>query len=403
MDSLLFLSQRIPYPPDKGDKVRSYAVLRHLAKSWRVHLGCFIDDPADWQHVAALRRICADVCCIGLSKRWATLRSLSGLIAGTALSVPYFRSRPLARWVDHTLRAVRPQAAFLYSSVMGQYLPSGSAERPPRVVMDFVDVDSVKWQHYAARRAWPMRALFEREHRRLLAFDRQVAARCDAALFVSAPEAALFRRLAPESAARVHALSNGIDHTFFTAEAALANPYPTALRAIVMTGAMDYWPNIDAALWFADHVLPAIRRQEPQATFVIVGSNPAPALLRLAARDGVQITGRVPDVRPYLAHAAVVVAPLRVARGLQNKVLEGMAMAKAVITTPQGFEGLEAQPGRDLWVAEGKDAFCAATLAVLRDEGAAVALGQAARAQILRHYDWDDKLRAYERLLVPLP
>jgi len=397
--NLLFLAQRIPYPPTKGDKVRSFAVLRHLAASWRIHLGCFIDDPADWQHVGALRDWCADVCCVGLDRRRGLLRSLGGLVRGTSLSAPYFHSGRLAGWVDRVLREQRPDAAFLYSSVMGQYLPDRPALRPGRVVMDFVDVDSVKWQQYAAMRPWPLRALYAREYRRLLAFDREVAARCDAGLFVSAPEADLFRRLAPEVAARIHAIPNGIDHTFFAADPGMASPFPAGIRAIVMTGAMDYWPNVDAAQWYADTVFPQVLARYPEARFVVVGSNPSACVLRLGARPGLVVTGRVPDVRPYLAHAALVVAPVRVARGLQNKVLEGMAMGRVVITTPQGIEGISARPGDEVVVCADSAGFVAATLDALGGAPALAGMGRAARARILADFDWSDKLRAYDRLL----
>jgi sugar transferase (PEP-CTERM/EpsH1 system associated) len=321
------------------------------------------------------------------------------LVRGTSLSVPYFHSGRLAGWVDRVLREQRPDAAFLYSSVMGQYLPDRPALRPGRVVMDFVDVDSVKWQQYAAMRPWPLRALYAREYRRLLAFDRTVAARCDAGLFVSAPEAALFRRLAPEVAARIHAIPNGIDHTFFTADPGMASPFPAGIRAIVMTGAMDYWPNVDAAQWYADTVFPQVLARYPEARFVVVGSNPSASVLRLGARPGLVVTGRVPDVRPYLAHAALVVAPVRVARGLQNKVLEGMAMGRVVITTPQGIEGISARPGDEVVVCADSAGFVAATLDALGGAPALAGMGRAARARILADFDWSDKLRAYDRLL----
>lgn len=401
---LLFLTQRLPYPPNKGDKLRSFAVLRHLARRWDVHLGCFIDDPDDWRHVETVKAYCADLCCIGLDKRRAKLRSLRGLVTGTALSAPYFHDAALARWVDTVRRDVRPAAAFLYSSVMAQYLApftgrQGPSVGPPRIVMDFVDVDSDKWAQYSRAQSWPMSWIYARESRRLLAFDRKVAAVADASVFVSPAEADLFRRLAPEVAHKVHAITNGIDLDYFTADpAGQPDPFPPDSRRIVFTGAMDYWPNVDAAIWFAETMLPAIRAVIPAATFHVVGGNPTAVVIRLADRPGVTVTGRVPDIRPYLTHAGVVVAPLRVARGIQNKVLEGMAMGKVVVTTAQGLEGLDAEPGRDLLVADTPRDFIDAVIRVLTD-GALSPMGAAARQRAVAGYRWDDKLATFQRLL----
>ncbi|MBC7908739.1 MAG: TIGR03087 family PEP-CTERM/XrtA system glycosyltransferase [Rhodospirillaceae bacterium] len=389
MKTLLFLTQRLPYPPNKGDKIRSFAVLKHLAKSWRIHLGCFIDDPADRQYVDALNEFCAETMCIELNPRAARLRALRALVRGGPLSEAYFADARLAAWV----RRVKPDAAFLYSSVMGQYLRG--VQRPPRVVMDFVDVDSDKWRQYAERQSWPMSWVYRREAARLLEFDRAMAVSADAVTFVSEAEAQLFRRQAPETAAKIRGISNGIDLDTFA-----PGPYPAPFTGptMVFTGAMDYWPNVDAVGWFSAKILPRIRASLPTASFVIVGSNPTDEVRRLAELPGVTVTGRVPDVRPYLAHAHAVVAPMRVARGIQNKVLEGMAMGRPVITTPQGLEGIHAEPGRHLLLASGADDFAAAVLGVLNGaEGQH--LGAAARAQMVACYDWSDKLAAFSRLL----
>ncbi|MDR3439926.1 TIGR03087 family PEP-CTERM/XrtA system glycosyltransferase [Telmatospirillum sp.] len=398
MKPLLFLSQRIPFPPNKGDKLRSFSVLRHLAKSWKIHLGCFVDDPADWRYLDDLRPYCADLCCVGLDKRWAKLKSLRGLVSGTSLSVPYFHSRRLSQWVGTVLRDVQPQAAFLFSSVMGQYIPDNDRLRPRRVVMDFVDVDSDKWRQYAQMHSLPMSWVYGRESRRLLAFDRGVAGGADASIFVSAPEAALFRQLAPEVAAKTHAISNGIDFSYFSADTSQPSPFPAGSRGVVFTGAMDYWPNVDAAIWFAEEMFPAIRARVPEAVLFIVGGNPAPKVVKLGELPGVTVTGRVPDVRPYLTYASASVAPLRVARGIQNKVLEGMAMGKVVITTDQGLEGIEALPGRELLVANDVASFISATVRALTDASLAP-MGAAARRRIVDSYSWDDKLAEFERLL----
>ena len=399
LDNLLFLCHRIPFPPDKGDKIRSFAVLRHLSQSWRVHLGCLVDDPADWQHVEALRQYCAGLCCRPLVRSRARLRSGLGLWRGTSLSEAYFRDPVLAAWTANALRKVRPRAAFLYSSVMAQYLLDAGPLRPSRVVMDFVDVDSDKWRQYAESGRGPARWLYRRESRRLLDAERRIAVWADASVLVSPAEAELFRRLAPAAADRVHAISNGIDHARFAAGAGLPSPFAAGERPLVFTGAMDYRPNVDAVCWFARTVFPAVRAGHPAARFVVVGSNPAPEVRLLAGLPGVRVTGRVPDVRPYLAHAALAVAPLRLARGLQNKVLEAMAMGCAVVTTPQGLEGIDAQPGRDLLVASTAQRLAELVGGLLDDPAAARDLGVAARRRVVAGYGWDDKLAAFARLL----
>jgi polysaccharide biosynthesis protein PslH len=175
------------------------------------------------------------------------------------------------------------------------------------------------------------------------------------------------------------------------------DPYKPDTRGIVFTGAMDYWPNIDAVTWFAERIFPAIRDKSPAARFTIVGSRPTEAVLALARQPGVVVTGSVPDVRPYLAHAACAVAPLRIARGVQNKVLEAMAMARPVVASPQAAEGIRAEAGRDYLLAEGETDFAAAVLACLASGGPT----DAARARILENYDWDRNLAAVDRLLEP--
>ncbi|OOC51309.1 MULTISPECIES: TIGR03087 family PEP-CTERM/XrtA system glycosyltransferase [Thioalkalivibrio] len=385
MDDLLYLVHRIPWPPNKGDKIRSHHILRYLAQHYRVHLGTFIDDPADAAYLPELEGLCASVCARPLPRRRAQLRALSGLLSGEALSVPWYRDRELARWVRATLARQPVARALAFSSAMAQYLPEGGGLTR---VVDFVDVDSDKWTQYAPTRRWPMSAIYRREGRRLLAYERQVAQASDASLFVSPAEADTFREQAPEVAGRVHALNNGVDAAFFSPDAVAApGPYAEGVRTVVFSGAMDYWPNVDAVIWFADHVLPALRLEHPGVEFCIVGSRPAPEVMALADRPGVTVTGFVDDVRPWIAHATVVIAPLRIARGVQNKVLEAMALARPVVASPQALEGLTAMAGREVIRAEAEPgAFLQAVSGYLRAPDPA--LGHAARTRVLADYDW---------------
>jgi sugar transferase (PEP-CTERM/EpsH1 system associated) len=399
---LLFLCHRIPYPPEKGEKIRAWHILDHLAESWDVELGCLVDDPADLAHVPVLRQRCAAVECrpTGHHIR-AAARALLQLRPGRPLTLGWFHEPGLRAWAERGLAEGRYDAVFVYSSAMAPYAMGPAARRPGlRRVLDMVDVDSEKWLAYAAGARPPMRQVWAREARTLLAFERQAAAAFDRTILVSSEEARRFAELAPECAARVDWVDNGVDLARFDPARDYPNPYSGPAPALVFTGTMGYRPNIEAVAWFAREVLPGLRAGAAvPPEFHIVGANPAAAVQALARLPGVHVTGAVPDVRPYLAHAALAVAPLRIARGIQNKVLEAMALARPVIASPQAFEGVRARPGRDLLVADGAAEMAQRVREVLA--GAHPGLGGAARAAVAAGHDWAATLRRLDPMLEP--
>ena len=392
---LLYLVHRIPYPPNKGDKVRSFNILRQLAKRHRIFLGTFVDHPDDVQYIDKLSEWCEESRVIRLDPRSAKIASLRGLVTGEALSVPYYRNAELAEWVKQVVAREGIHEAVAFSGPMAQYLDApGLTQR----VIDFCDLDSAKWTQYAGDHRWPMSWLYRREGRQLLAFERAAAAKAEASVFVTEAEADLFRKAAPELVGRVSAMQNGVDSDYFSPDNGGASPYPAGGPVIVFTGAMDYWPNVDAVVWFATELLPKVRAQVPDARFWIVGMNPAPAVQALAG-EGVVVTGTVPDVRPYLAHSDVIVAPLRIARGIQNKVLEAMAMARPVVISSAPATGLEARSGHDCEIAHSGEEFVSRTVELLADVTLRRTMGLAAREAVLRSYSWSAHLAALEKLL----
>jgi sugar transferase (PEP-CTERM/EpsH1 system associated) len=393
---LLFLAHRIPYPPDKGEKIRAWHMLDHLANSFDVELGCLVDDPADLAHLPRLRARCAHVEARETGGRLATAaRALLRLRPGAPLSLGWFHDAALAAWARQGLDANRYQAVLVFSSAMAPY--AMGARAGVARVLDMVDVDSEKFRAYAATARFPMTQVYAREARTLLAFERRAARDFGRTVLVSAQEAQRFAELAPECAPRIDWVGNGVDFARFDPGQPWPNPYPDAVPRIVFTGTMGYRPNIEAVVWFADHVLPVLRARAAPPEFVIVGANPGPAVQALAARPSVLVTGGVPLVQPYLAHAAVAVAPLLIARGIQNKVLEAMAMARPVVATMAAFEGVRATPGRDLLVADGAEATAAAIAAVL--DGAHPGLGAAGRAAVIAGHDWAATLRRLDAAL----
>lgn len=397
MSELLFLAHRIPYPPNKGDKIRSWNILKFLAEHYRVHLGCFIDDPEDEKHRSMLEEICESCKFAPLNPTFAKLRSLGGIVSGAPLTLPYFWDRQLAKWTDALLRDRKIEHVFVFSSSMAQYT-MGDAAAGARRVVDYVDVDSDKWRQYAASKSWPAGWIYGRESRRLLSFEREVAAASDASLFVSKAEAELFKGLAPESAAKIGALNNGVDFEFFDPALNYGRPFDGTNQTLVFTGAMDYWANVDAVAWFAEEVFPGIRAQCPTAEFWIVGARPTSKVTALSGTPGIHVTGSVEDIRPYIAHADIIVAPLRLARGIQNKVLEAMAMARPVIASPEALEGIDAEIGRDVLCADGAGAFVEQAVNLLSQKESD-SMGQRARDRVVSTYGWTANLADLKTLL----
>ncbi len=337
MDNLLFLAHRIPYPPNKGDKIRSYHFLKYLAAEFNVYLGTFIDDPHDWRYTQDVDALCAATCYQDLKPLPAKIKSLQGLLTGEALSLPYYKNAALQAWVDATINSQAITKVLIFSSVMAQFI---RPEHKVELVVDFVDIDSDKWRQYADKKTGIARWIYQREAQYLLAYERKLAGLAKTSLFVSEQEAALFKTLAPEASAKVGFVNNGVDTDYFSPDHVYVSPYAPAQDVLVFTGAMDYWANVDAVVWFATQVFPLLQGRYPWLRFYIVGSKPTKAVLELASNPAITVTGRVDDVRPYLAYARLAVAPLRIARGIQNKVLEAMAMAKVVVATTAAMEGI---------------------------------------------------------------
>ena len=398
MENLLLLVHRTPYPPNKGDKIRSYHLLKHLSQRYHVHLGTFVDDPEDWQHVPLVKTLCTESHFAAMNTRLARIRSLGALLVDQSLSFAYYRDRGLQTWVDDLMARKQIDRIMIYSSPMAQY---AQAYPHTRRIVDFVDVDSDKWRQYAEKKPWPLSWLYRHESKQLLRADRQIARDCDASLFVSDPEAQLFKKLAPESAAKIGHVSMGVDTEYYSPERASdnphPNPYPAGARVLVFTGNMGYWPNIDAVQWFAESVFPALRSAFPGLCFYIVGARPAPSVEALAQQAGITVTGRVPDVRPFIAHAEISVAPLRIARGVQTKVLEAMAMAKCVVVSPQALEGIDATPGSELLLADDAAGFIQTLTNLLQQPDPAI--GRAACERIHRDYGWASNLAQIDALL----
>lgn len=399
---VLFITHRLPFPPNKGDKIRSFNILKYLAKRHEVYVACLIDDGADLRLVPELevrvRRLVYERIQPGLSKALA----VKSLVSSTPITVSYFYSKALQRKVDEILDTVDIDAVICFSAPMAEYLyRSRHAEgklRRVRRVMDLIDVDSCKWRQYAERssawRAWVYR--YEAVH--LAKYERRIARSFDRVLVVSEPERRMFP-MGEEGCSNIGVMANGVDFEYFRSlTSQLGEPRDATL---VFLGVMDYWPNVEGMTWFVRSVFPRVRAAIPGVELVIVGRRPTREIERLASHTGVVITGFIEDVRPYVARADACVVPLRIARGIQNKVLEAMAMQKAVVCTPQAQEGIRAQPGRDLVVAEGEEEFASATIDLLRDPQQAALIGGNARQCVELNYAWENNLAVLDHLLVP--
>lgn len=395
--NLLYLAHRIPFPPNKGDKIRSFHQVKYLSRKHRIHLACFVDDPQEMKHVESLKEYCADVRAVPLGGAAARIRSVLALAGETPLSVAYYSSKAMRYHVRSILESVPIETALIFSSTMAQFILEAKGIRK---VMDFVDVDSEKWLQYSSRFGFPKANLYRLEGRRLARYEERVARSVDLSVFVTEEEKNLFGERFP--GARLQAVHNGVDLEYFRAG---DPPYADngAPPKLVFVGAMDYFPNAEAVQYFAAEILPLIRREVPEVEFEVVGRNPSSSVQDLAKRDPkIHVRGTVPDVRPFLASATISVAPLRIARGVQNKVLEAMAMGVPVVATREAFEGILATPGRDLVVTNQPEEFAAETVRLIRDPTARERLGSSGKALVEGRYGWEASIASLERAIAGL-
>lgn len=388
--ALLFVVHRMPYPPDKGDRIRTYQFLRYLARRADVHLACLADEPVEPSSLQSLERICKRVAVVNIQGALRWPKALGSLALGRTATEGAFRSGELRTIVRKWASETRFHVALASASSVVSYLRAPELAGVPAVV-DLIDVDSQKWFDYAAASRGPKSWLYRLEGRRLRRLEQDLPNWTRAITLVSAAEAEIYRSFCREG--WLEPVGNGVDLDYF-------QPRPAAAEhGCVFLGALDYRPNIEGMCWFCAAVWPSLHRRHPEATLSLVGRRPAPAVQRLAEIPGVKLVGQVPDVRPYLSGAAVSVVPLRIARGVQNKVLESMAMGKATVVSPQALEGLQAEAGVHLLTASAPEEWVEQVSGLLDRPERRRELGLAGRSYVEQAHRWEACLQPLDRLL----
>ncbi len=486
---ILYICHRIPYPPNKGDKIRSFNEIKYLAENHDLYLAFLVDDPADVRNVDPLRKYCVDLAWDEVDPRQQKIKAAPHMLLGKPLSLPYFYSSSLQRKIDQWAGAVDFDAVVCFSGPMAEYVfKSNTLKREsgksPRLVMDFCDVDSDKWGQFSREGKFPMNIVYGLEQKRLLAYEAKVNREFDYSILVTENEAHLFKTLVPE-ARNVEVVGNGVDFKFFNPEAVPGNTVDTTIDGpttalphtvshrntsprrgeagprpgttqrvaptsaplhtvshrntsprrgeagprprttqrvaptsasphtvnhrddaprtepmrLVFTGAMDYHANVDAVTWFCRDILPIIREAGIDVEFYVVGGRPTPAVKALEQVPGVTVTGFVDDIRTWYAQADVCVLPMRLGRGVQNKVLEAMAMQRPVVTTTKAAEGVSAKDLQHLLVADSPEDIARSVIELCKNPNARTQLGEAGRTFVTENFDWKRNMEKLEELL----
>jgi sugar transferase (PEP-CTERM/EpsH1 system associated) len=386
--NILYLAHRLPYPPDKGDKIRSYRQLTRLARRHQVWCASFVDRREDAVHVRRLRRFCVSAVAVPLVRGPALIRAAAGTIRGRTVTESFYRSREMAELVRRWSRLVPFDAVVAFSSSMAGYALQASARRR---VLDLCDLDSQKWLEYAEHSEPPLSWLYRLEASRLSRRERAWLDAFDAAIVISDAEAAGLDGIPrPE---KLHVITNGVDLPVHPRNHC---GVPNEAPVIGFVGAMDYRPNVDAVSWFAEACWSELQAAHPEARFRIVGRSPGRAVRRLGSMPGVEVVGAVSDVQTELQSFDISVAPMRMARGLQNKVLEAMAAGLPVVLTTKAAEGINARTGEHFVVVDSADRMIRRILGLMADPAERQRIGLAARSYVARHHRWEDPLVRFE-------
>jgi sugar transferase (PEP-CTERM/EpsH1 system associated) len=394
---IFFVCRRVPFPPDRGDKIATFNEIRHLSARHEVHVFCLGDGSQDLDNIPDLRKYVTSVTAAPVNALTIKLRALKALLSGEPLSVAAFNEAKLHAAIRRKFDELRPDLIIVYSCNVAQF-----AEHFPQVprIIQFGDLDSLKWRQYAERSRIPLKWIYAIEEKRFLAYERRIARAFSYALVHTDLERRDFERLIP--GVPVTLVGNGVDLDYFRSGGGAKQP-----ASIVFTGVMDYRPNVDAVVWFCNEILPVIQAEIAEANFTICGSRPTSTVLNLAKQRGVAVTGWVPDTRPYLDRAEVFVAPLRMARGVQNKLLEALAMGLPCVASTAAWNGTTIAQGEGILGTDNPREFAEHVVRLLRHGDWRADMARRARTAAEANYRWEAQMARLDQVIAavsqPLP
>lgn len=388
--NVLFVCHRVPFPPKRGGKIRPFNIIRHLhEKGHRVTVASLARSTAERDEARDLSNHCAEVLVEVIPNRIALPRMVVRLPTPAPSSFGYFWSRRLAKRIEAAAASTPFDLVFVHCSSVAPYVEKLTA---PLKIIDYGDMDSQKWREYAGHRAFPLSMGYWLEAVKLERRERQLADHFDLCTCTTRAELESLRALGVTTPSDW--FPNGVDAEFFAPD---GEGYDADLIAFV--GRMDYFPNQQGVIGFCRDVLPALRQRRPDVRFAIVGADPPDHIRALGTQAGVTVTGSVPDVRPHVRRAALTVAPLAIARGTQNKILESMAMGVPVVCSPEASGGVDAVVGEHLLGASSPAEWVAAIDKLLGDADARRQLSVAGRNRVLSHHSWAASMRRLDDLI----
>ena len=397
--NILIISQRCPFPPNKGEKIRTFHHLKYLnEQGHKIFLATPYEDDSELPFFTTLsERYCQQISYSKLPHK--IFRLVMGLITGKALSIANFYHSALQKKIDKQLVDNNIDVIYCSASSVAEYVFNSKVisklAKKPQLLMDFMDVDSDKWAQYAKQTSWPLKHIYQRETKLIARFEKKIASSFDHCLLITQAEVDLFQQIHGASFV-IHAVENGLDTTsFFPPQAPRDLKFPRLLFA----GVMDYAPNIDAVMWFVDHVWPSVIKKWPQATFCIAGMDPVDKIKKLNGQNGIEITGFVDDIKPYFDNANIFVAPFRLARGVQNKVLQAFASGLPVIATSMGAEGVKCSDQQDILLANSASDYINCLTMLMDDHSKYTNISQNALAIIQAQYAWNSVLAPLKSLV----
>lgn len=389
---ILYITHRVPWPPDRGDRIRTWNILKYLSARADVDLICLADEPVSRETRIALQDVTRRLAIVPHGGKLRYLRGAMSMACGGTVTQGLFESSVVRSVVRQWANRADYSATLASSSGIAEYLQSAELSNVRHAWVDLIDVDSQKWLDYARSSRFPMSVVYETEGRRLRELEMRLAQQTERMLVVSDAERELFRDFCP--GAPIQAMGNGVDTEYFVPITTQPKP-----RTCVFVGVLNYLPNTDGVKWFAKEIWPQVRDKFSDAEFRVVGKNPPSDIEALDKLPGVSVVGPVPDVRPWLNESSCVVVPLRIARGVQNKVLEAMACGRPIICSSEPLKGLAVESGLQLIAADEPTEWVDGISKVFTDSCHAEELGMAASAWVQLNHRWNSCLQPLDEIV----